>query len=80
MRLQRFLDVSQSCDVETFTRALVGFAHELDFGIAAAALIIDPPGQDPKIVSVSNTPDAFIDASVDASDAKRDPVLNRMKA
>ncbi len=79
MRLQRFLDVSQSCDVETFTRRLVGFAHELDFGIAAATLVVDAPGQDATFVTVGNTPEAFKDASVDTGDAKRDPVLKRMK-
>jgi len=79
MRLQRFLDVSQSCDVATFERRLIGFAHELDFGIAAAALVVDPPGKEPTVVSVGNTPQGFKDASHDAADAKRDPVLRRMK-
>ncbi|MFT3665314.1 autoinducer binding domain-containing protein [Piscinibacter sp.] len=79
MRLQRFLDVSQSCDVETFTRRLVGFAHELDFGLATAAVVVDPPGQEPTVVSLGNTPEAYKDASVNAGDAKRDPVLRRVK-
>ncbi len=80
MRLQRFLDVSQSCDVETFTRRLIGFAHELDFGIATAVLVTAAPGTDPIVVSVGNTPDAFKDASHDPGDVKRDPVIRRLKA
>ncbi len=80
MRLQRFLDVSQSCDVETFTRRLIGFAHELDFGIATAVLVTAAPGTDPIVVSVGNTPDAFREASHNPSDVKRDPVIRRLKA
>lgn len=80
MRLQRFLDVSQSCDVETFTRRLIGFAHELDFGIATAVLVTAAPGTDPMVVSVGNTPDAFREASHNPSDVKRDPVIRRLKA
>ena len=52
MRLQRFLDVSQSCDVETFTRRLIGFAHELDFGFATAVLVDAAPGAEPIVASV----------------------------
>jgi len=80
MRLQRFLDVSQSCDVETFERRLIGFAHELDFGIATAVLVSAAPGQDPIIVSVGNTPESFKEASHNASDVKRDPVIRRLKS
>ncbi|MGE4051157.1 MAG: helix-turn-helix transcriptional regulator [Piscinibacter sp.] len=80
MRLQRFLDVSQSCDVETFERRLIGFAHELDFGIATAVLVSAAPGQDPIVVSVGNTPESFREASHNASDVKRDPVIRRLKS
>lgn len=80
MRLQRFLDVSQSCDLETFERRLIGFAHELDFGIATAVLVTAAPGTDPTVVSVGNTPDAFREASHNPGDVKRDPVIRRLKA
>lgn len=80
MRLQRFLDVSQSCDVETFERRLIGFAHELEFGIATAVLVSATPGQDPTVVSVGNTPESFKEASHNASDVKRDPVIRRLKS
>lgn len=80
MRLQRFLDVSQSCDVETFERRLIGFAHELDFGIATAVLVSATPGQDPIIVSVGNTPESFREASHNPGDVKRDPVIRRLKS
>ncbi len=80
MRLQRCLDVSQSCDVETCTRRLIGFAHELYFGIATAVLVTAAPGTDPIVVSVGNTPDSFREASHNPSDVKRDPVIRRLKA
>lgn len=80
MRLQRFLDVSQACDLETFERRLVGFANELNFGIAAAALVVDQPGKSPSIVGIGNTPQGFAEASRNESDIKRDPVIKRMKA
>jgi DNA-binding CsgD family transcriptional regulator len=79
MRLQRFLDVSQSCDVATFERRLVGFAQELDFGLAAAAMVIDTPGQPVSITAVGNTPRGFEQISRDADDIKRDPIIKRFK-
>lgn len=79
MRLQRFLDVSQSCDVETFERRLIGFAHELDFGIAAALMVNAQPGQDPVVASVGNTPQSYIEAAQDPSNVRRDPVMRKLK-
>lgn len=79
MRLQRFLDVSQSCDVETFERRLIGFAHEMDFGIAAAALVVDQPGEEPSVMSIGNTPKGFEEMQRNAADVRRDPVLKRLK-
>ena len=79
MRLQRFLDVSQSCDVETFTRRLIGFAHELDFGFATAVLVDAAPGAEPIVARVGNPPDAYKEASENTFDAKRDPVIRRLK-
>lgn len=79
MRLQRFLDVSQSCDVGTFERRLIGFAHEMDFGIAAAALVVDQPGEEPSVVGIGNTPRGFEEASRNNVDIRRDPVIKRLK-
>ena len=80
MRLQRFIDLSQSCDISTFERRLIGFAHELDFGLAAAALVIDRPGEQTTVVAVGNTPKGFEEASRDPRDIQRDPVIRRFKA
>jgi DNA-binding CsgD family transcriptional regulator len=79
MRLQRFLDVSQSCDVETFERRLIGFVQEMDFAIASAALVIDPPGEDPVVAMIGNTPKGYEDAQRDNVDVQRDPVIKRLK-
>lgn len=80
MRLQRFLDVSQSCDVETFERRLIGFVQEMDFAIASAALVVDNPGEEPLVATVGNTPKGYEDAHRDHADVKRDPVIKRLKA
>jgi DNA-binding CsgD family transcriptional regulator len=79
MRLQRFLDVSQSCDVGTFERRLIGFVQEMDFAIASAALVIDPPGEETVVTMVGNTPKGYEDAQRDESDVQRDPVIKRLK-
>jgi DNA-binding CsgD family transcriptional regulator len=79
MRLQRFLDVSNSCDLPTFERRLVGFAHDLDFGLAAAALVVDKPGQPVSIAAVGNTPKGFEELARNPDDIKRDPIIKRFK-
>ena len=79
MRLQRFLDVSQSCDVSTFERRLVGFAHELDFGLVGAAMVVDKPGEPTRVVAVGNTPPGFAEASRNAEDIQRDPLTRKFK-
>lgn len=80
MRLSDYYDVSQSPDRATFERRLVDFAHAMDFGRVSAALVVDCPGRDPAFVMLGNTPQEFLEASRDASQSRRDPVLKRMKA
>ena len=76
---QRFLDVSQAQDLPTFERRLVDFAHDMNFGYVASALAIDRPGQKAVFVMLNNAPEAFAELSKDAEDARRDPVLKRLK-
>ena len=76
---QRFLDVSQAGDLPTFERRLVDFAHDMDFGYVSSALAIDRPGQKAVFMMLNNAPEAFADATRDEEDAKRDPVLKRLK-
>jgi DNA-binding CsgD family transcriptional regulator len=79
MRHQDYLDVSESSDRATFERRLVQFVQGLDFDIASAALAVDKPGEGTQFIAIGNTPDAFLEASRDVDQAKRDPVLQRLK-
>lgn len=79
MRLQPYLDISQSGDLPTFKRRLIEFSEEFDFGLVSATLVVDKPGTDPVLVSIGNTPDQFLDASANPEAVKRDPVIKRMK-
>jgi DNA-binding CsgD family transcriptional regulator len=79
MRHQDYLDVSESSDRATFERRLVQFVQGLGFDIASAALAVDKPGEGTQFIAIGNTPDAFLEASRDVDQAKRDPVLQRLK-
>jgi len=81
VNLQKYYDLSQSPDVGAFESRLVNFAHELDFGIVVATLVIESPGPSHRVDcrAVGNTPDAFADSFSDHSTSQRDPVLNRLK-
>lgn len=79
MRLSDYYEISQAPDRQSFERRLVDFAHEMDFGLISAALVVDCPGREPVFVMLGNTPQAFLEASRDVADSVRDPVLKRMK-
>lgn len=76
---QDYLDIGTSTDRASFEQRLVQFAHKLDFGIVAAAVAVDRPGQRPIFEMIGNTPREFLEASRDPEDAKRDPVMKRMR-
>jgi DNA-binding CsgD family transcriptional regulator len=81
MQLQRYFDVSQSTDLASFERNLIGAAQELDFPLVGAVLIIDAPTptEPPRVYSVSNTPAAYASSSDDPALSARDPVMKRLK-
>lgn len=76
MNLQLYEQVSQAADFSAFRQGLIDFANSLDFGLIAGVLAIEHrgPGSKNEYLTVSNTPQAFLDAFNDASNAKRDPV------
>jgi len=81
MRYQRFLDVSQSQDLPTFRRNLIGFAEELGFGLVGAFMITDMPDKTKSFCMIHNAPAGFADdVTRNEDDARRDPVLQRLKA
>lgn len=76
---QDYLEIGTSTDRTSFQDRLVQFAHKLDFGIVAAAVAVDRPGQRPIFVMVGNTPQDFLQASLSPEDARRDPVMQRLR-
>jgi DNA-binding CsgD family transcriptional regulator len=79
MRLQPYLDISQSDDLPTFERRLVEFSHDFEFGLVNAMIVVDQPGRDAVSLSIGNTPEAYIESWMSNDDARRDPVLKRLK-
>ena len=81
MLLQRYFDVSQSPDIAALEANLVRFANDMDFPLITAVLVIDRPGltSKPTFLQVGNTPEAYLQASVDRDDMSRDPVSQRLK-
>lgn len=78
MNLQRYLDIGQSSDPAAFKRQLVDFAHEMDFPLVSASLVLERPGKDPQFSYIGNRPANF-KASSDPRLAMQDPVLNRLR-
>ncbi|CAD5366815.1 LuxR family transcriptional regulator [Rubrivivax sp. A210] len=79
IRHQDYLDVGTSPDRDTFERRLIGFAQKMEFGIVSAAIAVDRPGERPIFVMIGNTPASFLEASQRPEDARRDPVMKRMR-
>ncbi|MFZ5531146.1 MAG: autoinducer binding domain-containing protein [Pseudomonadota bacterium] len=81
MRLQRYYDVSQAQDTDTFQRVLVNMAADMDFGLVTAVLVVENPldKKAPVFHVIGNTPQGFIEASRDKDAVARDPVVKRMK-
>ncbi len=79
MRLQRYLDISQSVDLTTFERRLIDFTHEFEFGLVNASVVVDQPGKDAVFFSVGNTPQGHSEAALNPASFKRDPVMQRLK-
>jgi DNA-binding CsgD family transcriptional regulator len=79
MDLQKFFDVSQSADLDTFRQQLVGFAHDMGFQHVSGLFVVERPGRQVAARWISNHPDLYKDVDQDVDDVKRDPVVHRMK-
>lgn len=81
VKLQRYLEISESPDQLTFEKLLVAFAADIDFGIVTAAVAVDSPGRGPggAYETVANTAAAYTKAAKHVPYAGRDPVLERLK-
>jgi DNA-binding CsgD family transcriptional regulator len=79
VRLQDYLDISESPDVPALEKRLIRFANELDFGIISGALVIEHPAGRVSSFHIGNTPEAFASSFASTSIGKRDPVMRRLK-
>ncbi|MDN3919232.1 helix-turn-helix transcriptional regulator [Roseateles violae] len=78
--MRRFLDISQTKDLDSLQSKLVSFAHDMDFGLVNAVVVYDRlNGQGAEFVSLGNTPQAYIEQSLDPGDSARDPVNQLFK-
>lgn len=79
MDLARYTEISETRDIDVLRRRLVGFAADLGFPLVNIVLVHDWPGRESEFVSIGNTPQEFLEQSVDLADSKRDPVNQRLK-
>jgi DNA-binding CsgD family transcriptional regulator len=79
MRLQRLLDLSQAADGDSFQRQLVDLANEMEFGLVSGIVVTEMPSGPARVVSVGNTPSAFLESFSDQAEAARDPVYRRLR-
>jgi DNA-binding CsgD family transcriptional regulator len=59
--------------------AVLRFCHRLEFERMTACAVIDHPGREPTFRCVDNTPAAYRDAFANASNGRRDPVMQHAK-
>lgn len=79
MLLDDYARVSEAPTQEALQASLVSFAEGLDFPLITATLVTDRPKEPSVFMTVSNTPQAFIEAAHDVPDSQRDPVLAQLK-
>ncbi len=82
MRLQRYYEVSQAPNLDTFRRNLMGMAADMGFGLFSAMLVVENPleKKPPTFCSVNNIPVGYADEAGNKDRLARDPVLKRLKA
>jgi DNA-binding CsgD family transcriptional regulator len=78
MKYQDYLDIGTATDRATFESRLVRFAQDLDFPIVQAVLMVKRPAQPALVARLGNLPRSFQEASLDETDSRRDPVLQRL--
>jgi DNA-binding CsgD family transcriptional regulator len=77
MQLQQFMDISQAPDLALFERRLIDFAHQMDFGIVTATLVVERIGLGASVATIGNIPLGFKHGDQQA--INRDPVVRRLK-
>lgn len=74
-----FTSVMQAQDRDQFRGELVRFANDLGFETVTAIAVIDHALTAPEFIPVGNASDEYREACVDASNGRRDPVLQHCK-
>jgi DNA-binding CsgD family transcriptional regulator len=64
---------------DEFLSEVVRFTKQLGFETVAAVTFVDRPLGDTEVVSVENTPEAFLDSYLDGDEALLDPVMQHCK-
>jgi DNA-binding CsgD family transcriptional regulator len=75
--LQSYFDISQAPDKATFKRRMIDFAHEMDFPLVNAVLVVER-GADLDFKHIGNRPQDFVGGS-DKELAKADPVSTQLR-
>lgn len=78
MRLQDYFDISQASDQATFRRRMIDFAHDMDFPIFTAVLVVEHSDQETEFLNFGNRPPDFA-AGSDLSLVKIDPVVAQLR-
>jgi DNA-binding CsgD family transcriptional regulator len=78
MDLQSYFDISQAPDKATFKRRMIDFAHEMDFPLIGAVLVIEHADKESVLRYVGNRPEGFVTAD-DKDIVKKDPVLTKLR-
>ena len=82
MHIDRFYEVSQATNMDSFQKLLIGMAAELEFAIVSGSLVIENrvDRSNFQLYSFGNTPQAYLDSSYFSKDAAaRDPVARAVK-
>ena len=78
--LQKYLDISQSPDKESFRRRLIAFAHHMDFPLVSGVLMANHArALEEYAPYVGNRPADFLNESFDSKNLTADPVLSRLR-
>jgi DNA-binding CsgD family transcriptional regulator len=76
--LQSYFDISQAPDRATFKRRMIDFAHEMDFPLVNAVLVVENAPGDVDFENIGNRPADFV-AGSDKELAKADPVVTQLR-
>jgi len=81
MQLQRYYEVSQAPDIESFRRLLSRFVADMGFGLFSAFLVMENPldKKAPVVHSVNNVPETLAAALSDRAFVDRDPIIKQLK-